>query len=122
VAQGFPAADDAQLDYLRGRPDLTLVGYSPLLNGLYDEPAGRRAQLLAEGRYAGGAATERLAALDAVAAETGASPGQVVLAWLAARRSPATIPLIGTTRVDRYRQAAAALDLKLTDDQLARLA
>lgn len=121
AGRGFPAADEAQLDYLRGRPDLTLVAYSPLLRGLYDEPADNRAQLLGEGQYAGDSATDRLAVLDAVASENGASPGQVVLAWLAARRSPSTIPLIGTTKVDRYRQAAAALDLKLTPADLARL-
>jgi len=121
VGRGFPAVDQAQLEFLRGRPDLTLVAYSPLLKGLYDEPAERRAQLVTEGRYADGPAPEKLAVLDAVAAEVGASPGQVVLAWMAGRRSPSTIPLIGTTKVDRYRQAAAALDLKLTDAQLARL-
>jgi aryl-alcohol dehydrogenase-like predicted oxidoreductase len=98
-----------------------LVAYSPLLKGLYDEPAERRAQLVSEGRYAGGSAAEKLAVLDSVAAEVGASPGQVVLAWMADRESPSTIPLIGTTKVDRYRQAAAALDLKLTADQLDRL-
>ena len=119
--RGFPGADEGQLDYLRGRPDLTLVAYSPLLKGLYDEPAERREQLLAEGRSDGGQAMDELVALDAVATETGATPGQVVLAWMTARRSPSTIPLIGTTRVDRYRQAAAALDLTLTPAQLTRL-
>lgn len=121
VGRGFPAADEAQLGYLRGHPDLTLVAYSPLLKGLYDAPAGDRARLLAEGPYAGDQAGDRLAVLDAVAAQTGATPGQVVLAWLGQRGSPSTIPLIGTTRADRYRQAAAALDLTLTPAQLARL-
>jgi aryl-alcohol dehydrogenase-like predicted oxidoreductase len=38
VGPGFPSVDQAQLEYLRGRPDLTLVAYSPLLQGLYGEP------------------------------------------------------------------------------------
>jgi aryl-alcohol dehydrogenase-like predicted oxidoreductase len=63
----------------------------------------------------------RLAALDTVADQLGVRPGQVVLAWLAAQQSPQVVPLIGTTRVDRYEQAAAALDLKLDDEQLASL-
>jgi aryl-alcohol dehydrogenase-like predicted oxidoreductase len=63
----------------------------------------------------------RLAALDAVAAETGYQPGQVVLAWLAAQRSPRVIPLIGTTKVARYQEAAQAMDLKLTAEQLTAL-
>jgi len=124
-ARGLPAADDAQLEYLCGRPDLTLVAYSPLLQGLYDAPAAERARVVAEGGYtagsAPGSARDRLAALDAVAADIGASPGQVALAWLAARHSPSTIPLIGTTKVERYREAAVALDLPLTPDHLARL-
>ena len=103
----------------------TLVAYSPLLQGLYDAPAAERARVVAEGGYtagsAPGSARDRLAALDAVAADIGASPGQVVLAWLAARRSPSTIPLIGTTKVERYREAAVALDLRLTPEHLARL-
>jgi aryl-alcohol dehydrogenase-like predicted oxidoreductase len=36
--------------------------------------------------YAGDAAARRLAVLDAVAAETGCQPGQVMLAWMAAQR------------------------------------
>jgi aryl-alcohol dehydrogenase-like predicted oxidoreductase len=71
--------------------------------------------------YAGDAVDRRLAALDAVAAETGRTPGQVVLAWMAAQRSPRVIPLIGTTKVTRYREAAQALDLELTAGQLAAL-
>jgi len=113
--------DDEQLDYLRERTDLSLVAYSPVLQGLYDAPAGERADYDKLGPYAGEATTRRLAALDTVAAELGARPGQVVLAWLAAQHSPRVIPLIGTTRVARYEEAAAALDLKLTEDQLAAL-
>jgi aryl-alcohol dehydrogenase-like predicted oxidoreductase len=45
----------------------------------------------------------------------------VVLAWLVAQRSPRVIPLIGTTRVERYREAAQALDLELTVGQLTAL-
>jgi aryl-alcohol dehydrogenase-like predicted oxidoreductase len=113
--------DAEQLDYLREREDLSLVAYSPLLKGLYDAPAAERPGHPGIGPYAGDAAARRLAALDAVAAETGYKPGQVVLAWMAAQRSPRVIPLIGTTKVARYREAAHALDLELTVDQLAAL-
>ena len=107
--------DGEQLDYLRERQDLSLVAYSPLLGGQY-EAAGHDSLA---GR--GPLTARRLAVLDAVAAELGASPGQVVLAWLAAQRSPRVIPLIGTTRVTRYREAAEAMELTLTGDQVARL-
>ena len=113
--------DAEQLDYLREREDLSLVAYSPLLKGLYDAPPAERPGHAGMGAYAGDAAARRLAALDAVATETGYQPGQVVLAWLVAQRSPRVIPLIGTTRVERYREAAQALDLELTVGQLTAL-
>jgi aryl-alcohol dehydrogenase-like predicted oxidoreductase len=113
--------DEEQLDYLRERPELSLIAYSPLLKGLYDAPAAERAKHEAIGSYAGDAAVRRFQAVDAVAAELEVTPGQVVLAWLAARTAPAVVPLIGTTRVSRYLEAAAALDLKLSAEQSARL-
>src|ERR1022692_3619420 len=88
---GASIVDDEQLDYLRERTDLSLVAYSPLLKGLYDAPPAERPGHRAMGPYAGDAASRRLAALDAVAAETGCPPGQVVLAWMAAQRIPRMI-------------------------------
>jgi aryl-alcohol dehydrogenase-like predicted oxidoreductase len=113
--------DDEQLDYLRERADLSLVAYSPLLKGLYDGPAAERPGHPGMEPYAGDPAARRLAVLDAVATETGCRPGQVVLAWMAAQRSPRVLPLIGTTKVSRYREAAQALDLELTAEQLTAL-
>jgi aryl-alcohol dehydrogenase-like predicted oxidoreductase len=118
---GPSIVDEEQLDYLRERPDLTLVAYSPVLKGLYDAPPAERLTHRAMAPYAGDAAVRRLAALDAVAAGTGCQPSQVVLAWLAAQRSPKMIPLIGTTKVARYQEAAQALELELTPEQLAAL-
>ena len=113
--------DAEQLDYLRERADLSLVAYSPLLKGLYDAPAAERPAHRGMEPYADDAAARRLAVLDAVAAETGYQPGQVVLAWMAAQRSPRVLPLIGTTKVARYQEAAQALDLELTAEQLTAL-
>jgi aryl-alcohol dehydrogenase-like predicted oxidoreductase len=113
--------DAEQLDYLCERADLSLIAYSPLLKGLYDAPAAERPGHRGMGPYAGEAGARRLAALDAVAAETGYKPGQVVLAWMAAQRSPRMISLTGTTKVSRYREAAQALDLELTAEQVAAL-
>jgi aryl-alcohol dehydrogenase-like predicted oxidoreductase len=113
--------DDEQLDYLRERADLSLVACSPVLKGLYDAPAADRPGHRGMEAYGGDAAARRLAVLDAVAAETGARPGQVVLAWMAAQRSPRVLPHVGTTRVERYQEAARAMDLELTAGQLAAL-
>jgi len=62
----------------------------------------------------------RLAALREVAAETGATAGQVVLAWLMGAEVPA-IPLVGASSVAQLNESLAAVDLALSADQRARL-
>ncbi|HST85533.1 MAG TPA: aldo/keto reductase [Kineosporiaceae bacterium] len=119
--QDVSIVDDEQLDYLRERPDLSLIAYSPLLQGVYDAAPAERDGYGKMSAYIGEAATRRLAAVDDVAKQVGAEPGQVVLAWLIAQRSPQVVPLIGTTQVSRYQAAVAAQDLKLTEEQLAQL-
>ena len=112
--------DDEQLDYLRSHDDLTLVAYSPILKGIYDDPA-KRSGHWAMDPYTGPDAQARLAAVAEVAAAAGATPNQVVLAWLLAAGEPAVIPLIGPRTLAQYEAAVAALDVKLTPDQLAQL-
>jgi aryl-alcohol dehydrogenase-like predicted oxidoreductase len=113
--------DDEQAEYLAEHPDLSLVAYSPLLKGLYDQTPEQRADNWALGPYAGESAERRLAAAEAVGRELGVAPGQVVLAWLLAQREPRVIPLIGTTKVSRYVESAAAVGLELSPEHLATL-
>jgi aryl-alcohol dehydrogenase-like predicted oxidoreductase len=112
---------DEQLDYLRAYPDLQLVAYSPVLKGLYSNPAKRATDFWAMDPYQGPDADARLAAVDAVAAETGATGNQVVLAWMMAQASPRVLPLIGARTFDQYLERIEALDVTLTPDQLAEL-
>jgi aryl-alcohol dehydrogenase-like predicted oxidoreductase len=62
----------------------------------------------------------RLSALKSVAAETGATANQVVLAWLIGGEIP-VIPLVGASSVAQLDESLAAVDLELTLDQRARL-
>ncbi|MCF1599089.1 aldo/keto reductase [Streptomyces muensis] len=62
----------------------------------------------------------RFGAFRAVAAARGVSPQQVCLAWLLAR-SPAVIPIPGASRPRTIRDSAAAADLVLGAEELARL-
>lgn len=55
-----------------------------------------------------------------VAAERGISPQQVALAWELAQ-SPCVIAIPGAKRPQSVRDSAAAADLELTDEELARL-
>ena len=101
------------LSLLRASPELTLVAYTPLLSGGYvraDRPLGP------DFDHAGTA--PRLAALRSVAAETGATVNQVVLAWLLG--VPA-IPLIGASSVAQLEESLAAVDLELSAAQRATL-
>jgi aryl-alcohol dehydrogenase-like predicted oxidoreductase len=103
------------LSYVRDEPGLALVAYSPLLSGSYvraDRPLG------AEFDHGGTAA--RLSALRSVAAETGATVNQVVLAWLIGGEVP-VIPLVGASSVAQLEESLAAVDLELSTAQRDRL-
>jgi aryl-alcohol dehydrogenase-like predicted oxidoreductase len=58
--------------------------------------------------------------LDSVAKQHGASPSQLALAWLL-RRSPVMLPIPGTGSVAHLEENVAAADLRLTDEEVARL-
>jgi aryl-alcohol dehydrogenase-like predicted oxidoreductase len=112
--------DAEQLDYLRANDDQTLVAYSPITKGIYDD-AARRAEHWMMASYAGPDADARLAAVSDVAAEAGITPNQLVLAWLLHQRAPRVLPLIGPRTPEQFDNLIPALDVKLDDDQLARL-
>ncbi len=59
-------------------------------------------------------------AFAAVAKEAGASPQQVTLAWMLAKGSR-VIPIPGSSRPETAVSSAAAADIELTPDQVARL-
>lgn len=61
-----------------------------------------------------------LAAMDAVAAETGASLAQIALAWLAAQPG-VTAPIASATSVEQLDELIGAWGVTLSADQLARL-
>ena len=48
------------------------------------------------------------------------SPAQVALAWLLAQPA-VTSPIVGVTRAEHLADAVAAVDLELTDDEVAEL-
>jgi len=112
--------DDSQLGYLRSHPDQTLVAYSPLLKGIYDDAAKRSGHwMMAD--YGGPDTQGRLSVLAEVAREVGATPNQVVLAWLLHQRTPAIVPLVGPRTLDQLETALGAVPVTLTDEQVARL-
>jgi aryl-alcohol dehydrogenase-like predicted oxidoreductase len=63
---------------------------------------------------------ELLASLEAIAEERGVTAAQLAIAWVASRGED-IIPLIGTKRRERLAEALIALDLVLSDDDLAAI-
>lgn len=109
------ALDEPMLDYARTQPDVTVLAYSALLNGAY---AQRGRAVPAEYDHAGTARS--LAVLAEVAAETGATPNQVVYAWMLGGDA-AVVPLVGVSRIAQLDEALDAVELDLSADQRARL-
>lgn len=58
--------------------------------------------------------------LDDLARDTGATPAQLALAWLL-HRSPAMLPIPGTSSIPHLEENVAASELELTGEQMARL-
>jgi len=70
--------------------------------------------------YLEGKGKRVLAALDAIAAESGATLAQISLAWIAAQPGVAA-PIASATSVAQLEELLPAMDLTLTADQLERL-
>lgn len=70
--------------------------------------------------YMEGQGPKVLAALDSVAADTGATPAQIALAWLAAQPG-VTAPIASATNVAQLDELLGVLNLDLTEEQIGRL-
>ena len=108
------AANDDLLDYCRTR-GITMLAYSPLLTGAYT----RANRSFAE-QYLGPDTDARVAALNAVAGEAGATLNQVVYAWMM-QSDPPVIPLVAASTAEQMRENMGALEIKLSAEQMARL-
>jgi aryl-alcohol dehydrogenase-like predicted oxidoreductase len=108
------AANDDLFDYVRAR-GIRMLAYTPLLAGSY-----ARADRPVRPQYLGPDTDARLAALKAVCEEVGATPNQVVLAWMM-QSDPAVIPIFGASAVDQLRENLGGLGVELATGQMARL-
>jgi aryl-alcohol dehydrogenase-like predicted oxidoreductase len=108
------AANEDLLDYVNNR-GITLLAYSALLSGAYT-----RSDREFDYQYLGSDTDNRISALKAVAAETGATPNQVVLAWML-QSTPAVVPLIAASSSKQLTENLDTINLVLTTDQLEKL-
>jgi aryl-alcohol dehydrogenase-like predicted oxidoreductase len=112
-----------QLCIERGLGVLPYFGLaSGFLTGKY-RSSGDKAKSVRGGRmdaYLNERGFAALEALDAVAAETRATPAQVALAWVAAQ-SGVTAPIASATSAAQLEELLGVLTLELSGEQLARL-
>jgi aryl-alcohol dehydrogenase-like predicted oxidoreductase len=74
-------------------------------------------RFLAENRKANQALVELL---GRISQRKNATPAQIALAWLLAQK-PGTVPIPGTTKLHRLNENVAAVDVKLTGDDLREI-
>ncbi len=101
-------------DYCRSR-NLSLIGYSVLLQGAYT-----RADRPVPMQYAGPDADARLAVLQAVAQETGATANQVIIAWML-HSDPVVLPIVGGSTPEQVLENIGGVRLALSEEQMRRL-
>lgn len=117
---------EADLRPAAERHGLGVFPYYSLANGfltgkyrgkedLEKSPRGQRSAGYLEGK-----GMRVLAALDEVSHETGAALATISLAWLMAQPT-IVAPIASATSVDQLRELTAAMELKLSDDQIGRL-
>nr|WP_308506459.1 aldo/keto reductase [uncultured Agathobaculum sp.] len=107
-----------------------LVAFSPIANGFLSGKYGKDAKFDAKLDYrssmpqftpeAVNQNRELLALLDRIAAEKGATPAQISLAWMLCKK-PWIVPIPGTRKLERLKENAGAADVSLTADEVAAL-
>ena len=103
-----------------------IIPYSPLAGGFLTGKYSRerdtdsvRAESVRQ-RYFNDAGWKVLEAVQGIAAELGATPTSVSLAWLLAQPGM-TAPIIGANTVEQLQGSLASLELELTSEHLERL-
>lgn len=102
------------LDYSRQRK-MTILAYSVLLGGAYN----RKDRPVSE-QYISAENDARYETLRVIAAETGATLNQVILAWML-HHDPPVIPLIAASTDEQMAENLGALAVRLSPEQMQRL-
>ena len=117
---------EADLRPMAQRYNLGVFPYYSVANGFLTGKYRSEADLAKSTRgsrsaqYLHGKGMRVLRALDEVSAETGAALATVSLAWLVAQPT-IVAPIASATSVEQLNELTAGMELKLSDDQLARL-
>ena len=119
-------AFEAELRPVAMRHGLGVFPYYGLANGFLtgkyrsSQDLGKSTRGQRVAGYLEGKGMRVLGALDEIAGETDAALATISLAWLMAQPT-IVAPIASATSVEQLKELTAALELKLSDDQLARL-
>lgn len=102
------------LEYCRIK-GMAIMGYTPLLGGIY----GQR-ELWIPQQYENVKTTERLKILNELAFEIGATPNQLVLAWMF-QNNPPVLPIISAGSLSHLKENLGAAELVLLPEQIIRM-
>ena len=111
---GQLATTDELVDYCE-QADLTLLPYSPTLQGCY----GRDDRPVPEG-YARSENRVKMRAIEDIADRKGVNGNTVALAWLLDRDQP-TVPVLGVSTLEQIEQNLAATDISFSGAERRRL-
>lgn len=111
--------DDELLSYLRANDDISLLAYSPLLKGIYEDRAKREAYYNWN-LYNTEDSRARLERLTEMAKDLGVTNSQLVLAWLL-HHQPRVIPILGVSKLEQLEQSLEVCNIQLTSQQMAAL-
>ena len=117
---------EAELRPAAERHNLGVFPYYSLANGFLtgkyrsEEDLGKSPRGQRSAAYLEGKGLRVLRALDEISRETGAALATIALAWLMAQPT-IVAPIASATSVEQLKQLTAAMELKLSDDQIRRL-
>ena len=117
---------EGELETICANQGLSVFSYYSLANGFLSgkyrskDDLGKSPRGLRNVAYLEGKGPRVLAALDEIAAETGASLATIALAWTKPRHC-ITAPIASATSLEQFKDLAAALTLELTPGQVEML-
>lgn len=109
------SADADLLAYCSQHDDFTLLAYSPLLGGMYN----RKDDVLPDA-YRREDQMTRLHTLRKVAGDLGATPNQLVMAWML-HNHPRALPVVAASGLAQLEENLGALNLQISSEQLDQL-
>jgi len=95
--------------------DITLMGYSVLLQGAYV-----RSDREIPAQFAGADSSERIQVLTSTAKEAGCTPAQAIIAWMRQGKPP-ILPIIAGSTAEQLAENINALQITLSPEQVERL-